>query len=380
MASLLPGAWLPNRPLAGWQGLARFWIATLLLMGIGGGLLELSGPPLTRSRAGVAVDQGNPLAAAKAGEASKAGPNGKLLESTRDGRSGRGKQGAVADPDPAMLERYAGGANLMLPRIAEDGRTPMTAYAAGFDQNDKRPRVGILVAGIGMSEADSLAAIRNLPGAVTLAVTPYADDVAQLLAVARKLGHEYLLAIPMEPQGYPVNDPDDRYALMTSLPPFENSQRLLAIMSRLTGYVGVTNALGQMPGERLSGVPDQLESVMVEVGHRGLLFLDARTGQPLLPHAWNRSADLIIDSEPADATILDRRLDLLTHLALNKGSAIGIVYVPRPVTLERVAAWVQTLASKGVVLTPISALVQPASQQDAETSSLMSKDESMGAK
>ena len=98
-------------------------------------------------------------------------------------------------------------------------------YAAGFDPANVRPRVGLLVAGIGMSEAESLAAIKNLPAAVTLAISPYAGDLSRLLDAARMTGHEYLLSVPMEPQGYPVNDPDDRYALMTALPPAENLDR-----------------------------------------------------------------------------------------------------------------------------------------------------------
>jgi uncharacterized protein len=281
-------------------------------------------------------------------------------------RPGRSTPGPVADPDPAMLEPYADAPNLKLPRIAVDGRTPMGAYAAGFDPSSLRPRVALLIAGIGMNEADSLAAIKTLPGAVTLAVSPYAGDINRLLAVARMTEHEYLLSVPMEPQGYPISDPDDRYALMTSLPPIENLSRLRGILARVTGYVGITNGLGQMRGERLAGMTDQLDSVLQEADNRGLLFLDARTGQKLLTHAWNRSVDLVLDDDPVDAPTLDQRLNELTHLALDRGSALGIVAVPRTLTLERVAAWTNTLASKGVALAPVSALVLPPAKQDLE--------------
>ena len=43
--------------------------------------------------------------------------------------------------------------------------------------------------------------------------------MSRLLSVARSYEHEYLVSVPMEPEGYPVNDPDDQVALMTSLPP-----------------------------------------------------------------------------------------------------------------------------------------------------------------
>jgi polysaccharide deacetylase 2 family uncharacterized protein YibQ len=274
--------------------------------------------------------------------------------------------GPVADPDPAMSEPSPGASNLKLPRIAVDGRAPMAAYAAGFDPTSLRPRVGLLIAGIGMSEADSVAAVKNLPGGVTLAISPYAANIGHVLDLARMNGHEYLLSVPMEPRGYPVNDPDDRFALMTSLPPAENVDRLRAVLARFAGYVGVTDALGQLHGERLAGVPDQLNAVLEEVAHRGLLFVDARTGQTVQAHAWNRPADLVIDDDPVDAATLDQRLDALTRVALDKGSALGIVSLPRPVTLEHVAAWTNTLLSKGVALAPVSALVLPPAKQEAE--------------
>ena len=242
----------------------------------------------------------------------------------------------------------------------------MSVYAAGFDPSSVRPRVGVLIAGIGMSEADSVAAVKTLPGAVTVAISPYTGDISRLLDLARMTEHEYLLSLPMEPQSYPVNDPDDRYALMTSLPPADNLNRLQSILGRLAGYVGVTNALGEMNGERFSGMTDQFDAALEEVAHRGLLFVDARTGQAPLAHAWNRSADMVLDSGQFDAAVLDQRLDTLTHLALDKGSALAIVTVPRPVTVDRVAAWAHTLPARGVALAPVSALVRAPAKQDTE--------------
>lgn len=242
----------------------------------------------------------------------------------------------------------------------------MQAYAAGFDASNLRPRVGLLIAGIGMNETDSLAAIKALPGSISLAVSPYAANLTKLLAVARLNEHEYLLSLPMEPQSFPLNDPDNRLALMTSLAPADNMNRLQAMLVRLTGYAGVTNAFGAMRGERLSGVAAQFDPVLQEVAHRGLLFADARTGQPPLPYVWSRSADIVLDDGVFDAGVLDQRLNTLTHLALDKGSALGLVLLPRPITLERVAAWTNTLAAKGVALAPVSALMLPAPKQEPD--------------
>ncbi len=294
---------------------------------------------------------------------------------------GRDMPGPVADPDPAMLDPAifdadpAGGPTAMpaanpagdapagtvfaLPRIAADGRTPMHEYAAGFDPSTRRPRVGILVAGIGMNTADSLAAIRALPGPVTLAFSPYAAKPDRLLAAARIAEHEYLLSIPMEPQGFPLNDPDDRHALMSSLPPADNLLRLRWVLSRLAGYVGVTSALGPMRGERLMGSDDQAGPLLDSIATRGLLFIDARPAQAFAGPAWGRSVDLVLDDDPVNEATLAKRLDALTALARDKGSALGLVSLPRPLAVDRIAAYGNTLADKGLALAPVSALVRP---------------------
>ncbi len=359
--------------LSGWRGLGYFWGAVLLLLIATGGVLQMLGsaPPSGAEPSGQGTT--STMAPAMAPvvqhpEPHAAGGRPQVSAGRADQplRPGRETPGPIADPDPGMLEPVASDPKLLLPRISIDGRAPMSTYAAGFDPSTLRPRVGLLIAGIGMNESDSLAAIKTLPAGITLAVSPYAGDPARLLTAARSNEHEYLLSVPMEPQGYPINDPDDRTALMTSVPPIENMNRLYAILGRISGYAGVTSALGPMRGERLAGVADQFNPVLREIAGRGLFFLDARTGQKALPYAWSRSVDMVIDDDPLDAPTLDQRLDSLTHIAQVKGSGLGIVSAPRPVTVDRVAAWANTLASKGLALAPASALMIPPAKQDQE--------------
>lgn len=337
-------------------------MAVLLLFWITVGVLWVLGPPeppTTRHAEGAATTP-SPAKAGSPANANQSAPQPARSEAAA--KPGRTTAGPVAGPDPALLEPFEG--DQKLPRIGDSGQTPMAAYATGFDPSSRRPRAGLLIAGIGGSEADSLAAIKTLPEGITFAVSPYASDTARLLELARMGGHEYLLSLPLEPQGYPANDPDDRYALMTSLSSSENLKRLRAVLARVQGYVGVTNALGPLHGERLADVPDQFASVLTEAAHRGLLFVDARPNLPVAPYAWNRSVDLVIDADPASADNLDKRLDELTHIALDKGAALGLVSVPRPTTIERVAAWTNGLMAKGVALAPVSALVRPPAKME----------------
>jgi polysaccharide deacetylase 2 family uncharacterized protein YibQ len=252
----------------------------------------------------------------------------------------------------------------LVPRISEDGRMPMQVYAAGFDSSARRPRVGLVLAGIGLNQADSEAAVRSLPGGVTLAISPYAPNPAKLLAAARLAEHEYLLSIPMESQGYPLNDPGPQ-ALMTSLAPEQNHTRLEWALSRIGGYVGTTGALGSQRGERYASLADQMKPVLEELAKRGLLYIDPRQGTAHPPFLWGRAIDLVID-EPPNAADIDDKLSRLARLAREKGSALGLATVVRPMTTERIAAWANGLTADGLALAPVSALVQPPAEAPAQ--------------
>lgn len=248
----------------------------------------------------------------------------------------------------------------MIPRVAPDGRKAMQFYAAGFDRTTMRARVGLLMVGLGMNEADSLYAVRNLPAAVTLGLSPYGAHLDRIATAARMAGHEFVLSIPMEPAAFPLNDPGPQ-ALMTSLPPETNQERLYWALSRVAGYVGVTNALGPMRGERFSGLADQMHAVLKDIDNRGLVFVDARPGSVSPIPGWGRAVDILID-DPPTADSIDDRLEALSKLARDKGAALGLAMVPRQLTVDRIAAWTNGLTNRGLALAPVTAIVAPATE------------------
>ncbi len=255
-----------------------------------------------------------------------------------------------------MLEPVPGDASAAgLPRIGADGRASMKVYAARFNQATKLPRIAVMIAGVGLDEAASEDAIGKLPAAVTLAISPYATTPADVAYAARQAGHEYLVSIPMEPQGYALNDPGPR-ALLTSATPADNAARLDWVLSRLSGYVGATGALGDMHGERFAAVPDQIDPVLATLAARGLLYVDPRPGAAQLPDVWSRTVDVVID-DPPDAGSIDARLADLEKHAHDTGAALGLIDAVRPVTMEHLLAWVGNLAGRGFALAPVSAIV-----------------------
>ena len=298
--------------MSGWRALGLFWLAVLVTLGAGGAVLQYLGPPPPQR-----------TASARPGPAPSVKP--------------------ADEPVPAKPDMQL--------------RLPMQSSAAAFDRSTRRPWVGLLLAGVGLNLADSERAVKVLPGGVTLVVSPYAANPGPLLAAARLAGHEYLVAIPMEPQGYPLNDPGN-HALMTTLPPEQNRALLDWVLARIDGYVGATAALGTLRGERFVGMQGQMAPVLATLAERGLLYVDPRPDAPRPPYVWSRGIDIVVD-EPATHTEIDAKLDRLERLAHDKGSALGLVTAVRPVAIDRIAAWASGLAGRGVALAPVSALVEP---------------------
>jgi len=256
-------------------------------------------------------------------------------------------------PDPGLVANSPDGP---LPIIGKDGRQVWRVYGRPFDAADTRPRIALVVTGLGLDHALSQAALDRLPGAVTLAFDPYADDLKNAFNQARTLGHETLLGLPMEPLDYPRQDPGP-YTLLTSLDAKENVRRLDWVLSRVAGYVGVAN----IRGARFTGSRTDLLPVLEEIRKRGLMFVDGRPAEQSAadslsePMALPRVAsDRRLDADVTRETI-DRRLSELEDVARRRGTALGVGYL-YPVTIERVAAWAKTLEQKGLVLAPVSAL------------------------
>ena len=305
--------------------------------------------------------------------AAKASPrqpaSGEKTVTIIDGSSGKrqdvvigGDAGAKTDPeatsammpgiDPRLLEKSRYG---MIPVVA-DGLKPFTAYAANADRAKaaKMPVIAIVVGGLGVGAAKTVDAIMKLPPAVTLAFTPYGADPTKLAERARAQRHEILLQVPMEPFDYPDNDPGPQ-TLLTTLAPEQNLDRLYWHLSRIQGYAGIANFMGA----RFVATDTVMQPIIREAAKRGLGYLDdgstprsaaaALAAGQAMPFA---KAEFAIDAVPTSAEI-DRALIKLETIARERGLAVGVASA-LPISIERIAAWVKTLDSRGIMLVPLT--------------------------
>lgn len=264
---------------------------------------------------------------------------------------------AAIDPtatDPDLVEETEFGA---IPRMSSTGVTPFAAYSRPVVSGSGKPRIAIVVSGLGLNQEGTLEAIDKLPQEVTLSFAPYGKTLDRTVSVARASGHEVFLEVPLEPFDYPDNDPGPD-TLLTGQAPRDNLQKLFNIMSSFSGYAGIINNMGA----RFTASGADFGPVMEELGARGLGYIDDgssnRSLAPQLAQA-NRvpfaRVDAMVDANPARDPIM-KALAELEKKAKQSGSAIGIVSA-LPVSIEAVTDWAAKLADKDIEIVPASALM-----------------------
>jgi|CXWL01.1.fsa_nt_gi polysaccharide deacetylase 2 family uncharacterized protein YibQ len=249
------------------------------------------------------------------------------------------------------------GPNGLLPIVAQGGRTPAQAYSRPFAAQASRPSIAIVIGGLGFNARATSQAIDELPPEVTLSFVPYAAGLQGLIDRARARGHEVMLELPMEPFD-PEADDTGPQTLLASAPAQQNTQRLLQLLAKGTGYFGVTN----YQGARFATSSQASQPVVQELRRRGLVFVTSGIGQrtALSVEAQRAglpttSADRIIDAR-READAIDEQLLNLEALALQNQSAIGAGFA-YPVTMEQVGRWARDIETRGYQLAPASAVL-----------------------
>lgn len=267
-----------------------------------------------------------------------------------------GLSGPAADPaappldvDPALIERRG---DLLLPRIAEDGRTPRAVFARAAPLPAIAPSIAILVAELGL-DGERLRQSVALPGEMALAHTPYAAHLPSWQRHARWHGHEVLLELPLLAHDHPASDLGP-WTIRPADPPAGQIAMLERVLARGEGYFGLAAA-----SEAFSQAPERFAPVAEALAGRGLGFvelggthLETAAAAAGLAYA---SAVGPLDAVP-DPRAIDAALGELETMALRDGTALGYVQA-YPLSFDRLWHWSRTLAAKGITLVPASQLL-----------------------
>jgi uncharacterized protein len=290
-------------------------------------------------------------------EIGEIGSDGQLRVSVVESSESSRRPAASPLPRAPIAGMTEPGPNGVLPIIASNGRTPAQAYARPFTPVQGRPMIAVVIGGLGFNARATTQAIDELPAEVTLSFVPYASDLQGWIDRARARGHEVLIELPMEPFD-PDADDTGPQTLLAAATPQQNTQRLEQLLSRASGYFGVTN----YQGARFATSAQASGPVVQQLRRRGLVFLSSGIGQRTalsveaqragLP---STAADRIIDAR-READAIDDQLLNLEALALQNQSAVGAGFA-YPVTMEQVGRWARDVETRGYELAPASAVL-----------------------
>ena len=232
---------------------------------------------------------------------------------------------------------------------------PWRRNALPFRDLNSKPLIAIVIDDVGLDRPHSKRAW-ELPGPLTMSFLPYAKDLREQAKAARAHGQELMLHLPMEPSGRADPGPN---ALLVSLTDAELKQRVTTALDSFDGYVGVNNHMGS----RFTAFKPGMETVLRQFKARGLLFLDSRTtaqsvGDQLAQELGVPSVArnvFLDDDESLDA--VRHRLAETEAVARRQGFAVAIGH-PHEATIQALADWLPTVAARGFVLAPLSAVLR----------------------
>ncbi len=260
-------------------------------------------------------------------------------------------------PDRRLVEKSRYG---LLPRRGKDGAAPADVYARPLAmQPPIKPgaaRIAIVVGGMGLNQAATDEAIRQLPPAVSLAFAPYGAQVSAQAAAAREAGHEILLQTPMEPF-------DNAESPGPHVLPVADSAKMAEDlhwqMGRFTGYIGLVNFLGG----RFTADRSATQALMADLAARGLDYVDdGSSPQSLASEVAGEKgvgfvkADMRLDESQQPGAV-DLALFRLETLARRNGVAVGFA-AGLPASAERIARFARELKGRDLVLVPVSAAIR----------------------
>ena len=219
-----------------------------------------------------------------------------------------------------------------------------------------RGRLAILLDDGGQS-MDLVPQAAALPSAVAVAILPFLPYSAETANAMYDAGHEIWLHLPMEPEGYPNENPGPG-ALLVEMPPKDLRRTVHSALNNIPHVVGVNNHMGSRATTDLR----MMTWVMQELKARNMAFIDSRTTTRTVAEEAARAQGVptnrrhvFLDNERTQAAIRSQ-LDEAVYRCRMEGEIIAIGHLA-PETVQLLAKELPGLAKRGADLVPPSELV-----------------------
>lgn len=225
-------------------------------------------------------------------------------------------------------------------------------------------RVGLVLTNLGadpelLAQADS-----ELPTAVDFAIrsdTPHLQNVIEDL---RAKGRELFLMVPMEPDGYPHNDPGPN-PLLTSNSAEENLRRISKHTEDAQGIIGLTPFMGQAFA-RDTASNEPIASWLSKSGYALLDYSNQNQRSQFVDATKEYGGTYIDNPVILDLILTDEerkltKLEYMETISKREGMSIGVIEA-NPDAISALKEWINSLTKKKITLTPVSSVYLPDSE------------------
>lgn len=231
---------------------------------------------------------------------------------------------------------------MTLPKISEDGRKPWIEYAAPAKTVQPNfSRIAVVVKNLGLDRRTTRAVVTKFPGEISLSFSPYGNENKELIAEARRHGHETYVDMYLSSRDFLRSDTGPVAMSMTSSQD-ENKQRLKKTVSSSSAIGGVV----VNPGVADENNRSRLQELFSEIRNMGLLLIDAtgENGVQEVPTVGlpRQKADIVINSDFTPENI--RRSFLQAELLSQSKGMVVIAVEPKPVVLMELSHWINTFS------------------------------------
>ncbi len=231
--------------------------------------------------------------------------------------------------------------NMVLPKIAKDGRKPWITYSKKEVVQPNFYKVAIVLKNLGVDSLVTTAAIETMPANVSLSFSPYATNSSAEVKKAREFGHETYVDWLLCSQNFLKADSGPMAMSITQSK--EENMRRAQVSLNINAPIG-----GMIVNKGIAdeNTREHQKAIIENIQKRGLLMIDASGADGIdkiqVENLPRKKADIIIEDKFIRSHI-DNQLELAEKIAKVNGSVL-IVANPKPVVLHALKDWIDTFS------------------------------------
>lgn len=237
--------------------------------------------------------------------------------------------------------------------VADDHDTKTIANA---NIENNQPRVAIVIDDLGWDPRTAKLYDRvSVP--LTMALLPERPR-SQMFYERWKHQFEFIIHMPMEPEGYPDDDPG-KGALMTTMDREQVREYLKNVFETYPRALGINNHMGSA----FTADRERMSYVMEFLSENDLYYFDSGTSAKSkaleMANRWNVPViknQVFLDNR-RDPESIHNQLEKLVERAREQGLAVGIGHIQSQKTAQVLARQLPRLEEKGIEFVPLSQMV-----------------------